>query len=209
MGVPAAAGISALGTPPTGDKANAVVTGTFGAIGPSAPFAFRGPMNVAIWASVNTALTTTANSNAASVASGTGIAAGQAVKSANVPAGTTWLTFSGTSGTLAFPPGFTSANVVTGVDASASFTGAAILWVGTIQVERSFDGGYTWIPANIGGAGQVAQYAAGTPVSLTFGEPEKFVLYRLNCIAYTSGTINYRISQNAGAAESLDIGQLI
>ena len=48
----------------------------------------------------------------------------------------------------------------------------------------------------------------GTPVSLTFGEPERNVLYRTNCLAYTSGTINYRISQTGGANESLAIGPL-
>ena len=101
-----------------------------------------------------------------------------------------------------------NAVTVTGTDANASFTGAAIDYVGTVQVERTFDGGFTWVVCNIGGAGQLAQFAAGTPVSVTFGEPEKDVLYRLNCIAYSSGTINYRISQTGGAAESLAIGPL-
>ena len=57
-------------------------------------------------------------------------------------------------------------------------------------------------------AGALAQFTAGTPVSVTFGEPEKNVLYRLNCIAYTSGTINYRFSQTAGANEALNFGPL-
>jgi hypothetical protein len=30
----------------------------------------------------------------------------------------------------------------------------------------------------------------------------------LNCLAWTSGTINFRISQTGGAAESLAIGPL-
>lgn len=254
-------------------------------------------MNVAIWASVVTALTTTNASGSASVVSGTGIAVGSAINSTNVPRGTTWKTFSGTSGTLAFPivtlpatdlslaagtatlppgsnvsrlvgatvtvasnasrvtipagttvaavfqtdiaptidnpgrPGIvqlsaaptavsslkdpvplqfalTNNSVTTGVDAAASFTDAALAFVGTIQIERSFDGGATWILCNIGGAGAPAIYNAGTPVNLTFGEPEKDVLYRLNCTAFTSGTINYRISQTGGAAESLAIGPL-
>jgi hypothetical protein len=101
-----------------------------------------------------------------------------------------------------------NAITVTGTDANASFSGAAINYSATVQLERSFDGGLTWIICNVGGSGQLAQWATGTPVNITFGEPEKNVLYRLNCIAYSSGTINYRISQTGGAAESLAIGPL-
>ena len=100
------------------------------------------------------------------------------------------------------------AAVVAGVDTAAVFTGAGVAYSGTVQLERSFDGGGTWLVCNIGGAGALAQYNSGTPVSLTFGEPEQDVLYRLNCVAYTSGTINYRISQTGGAAESLAVGPL-
>ena len=122
------------------------------------------------------------------------------VNSVNVPAGTTWVAFSGTSGTLSAPA------LVTGTDNAAVVTGAGILFVGGVQLERSFDGGSTWIVCNVGGTGVLAQYATGTPVSFTFGEPEKQVLYRLNCYAYTSGAINYRISETGGAAESLQVG---
>lgn len=209
MGIPAPAGVGASGAPPAGDQANAVLSGAFAAIGVSQPFAFRGPMNLAIWASLVDALTTTKGSLNASVASGTGIAVGQAVNSVNVPPGTTWATFASPNGTLALPAGYSTANIVSGTDAAAIVTGAGILYVGTVQIERSFDGGRTWIVCNVGGSGQLAQYNAGTPVSLTFGEPEKQVLYRLNCVAYTSGVINYRISQTGGAAESLAIGQLV
>ena len=87
-----------------------------------------------------------------------------------------------------------------GADANAIFTGAAVSFVGTVQLERSLDGGNTWIIANVGGTGTLAQYTAGTPVSVTFGEPEEGITYRWNCIAYTSGTINYRISTTGGAA---------
>ena len=290
MGIPAPFGIAASGLPPPGDQANAVLAGTILGIGVTQPFAFRGPMNLFIWASVVTALTTTAGSLSASVASGTGLAAGSSIKSANVPPGTIWGAFSGTSGTLSLPPitqtgivnvsapqiaglaltnGLLGATVtgpgipsgttvdqiitpavaatdqspgvlgvvhitntptsapvnnaplpfftftegvgditVSGADAAASFTGAGVVYVGTVQVERSFDGGYTWLICNIGGAGQLAQFTAGTPVSITFGEPEKQILYRLNCTAYSSGVINYRISQTGGAAESLAIGPL-
>jgi hypothetical protein len=107
----------------------------------------------------------------------------------------------------------TIANVIatSGTDNLASFTGAAIVYTGTVQIERTFDGGKTWLVCNVGSGGTLAQYSAGTPVNLTFGEPEKEVLYRLNCTAYTavSGiSLNYRISQTGGAAESLAIGPL-
>ena len=298
MGIPAAIGVSASGRPNSGDKASAVVSGTLTAVGPGDPFAFRGPTNWLIYASVNTALTTTNGSTSASVVSGTGLAPGVAIKSANVPPGTTWATFSGTTGTLAFPaktlacggvslsssqlivpagcsasslvgatisvpstvegvtfptgttvtgviqadvaptqgnpngvPGIvalsapptavpvnnslhfvrfalTSNSVTTGTDSAALFTGAAIAWSGTVQIERSFDGGNTWVVCSTGSAGTPAQYSTGTPVSIVFGEPERFVLYRMNCIAYTSGTINYRISETGGANESLTVGPL-
>ena len=77
-----------------------------------------------------------------------------------------------------------------------------------VQLERSFDGGLTWIVCNLGSAGTLAQWNGGGPIGLTFGEPERQVAYRFNCIAYTSGTINYRISQTGGADESLAIGPL-
>lgn len=295
MGIPAAQGVDGSGLPPAGDQANAVVSGTFKAIGPGLPFAFRGPMNLLLWASITTALTTTTGSTAATVTSATGLAVGDAVSSVNAPPGTTIGVLAGTNATLALPtltlpgvvstssaqmtglpsttgllgatvsgPGYPAGVTVlgivvpaiaatnispgqpgtlllssaptiapvnnapqlfafaltgngittTGADAAASFTGATITFNGTIQMERSFDGGQTWIVGNIGGAGFLAQWtgAAVGPVSLTFGEPEKNVLYRLNCTAFTSvlggGTINYRISQTGGAAESLAIGPL-
>ena len=303
MGIPSALGVAAAGLPNLNDQASAVVSGALSAVGPGDPFAFRGPMNFEIYASItNIAFTTTNGSLAASVSSGAGMAVGGAINSANVPAGTTWGTFSGTSGTLALPavtligwdfslssaqirlppgsnvsrlvgasvtvpsnneqltipsgttvisvvqadvaptatsPGVAgivqlsnaptavpqvktqhegtrravrfqlSASAITsGTDAAAVFTGAGVAYSGTVQVERSFDGGLTWLPCNVGGSGALAQYNFGTPISMTFGEPEKWVLYRANCIAYASGTINYRASQTGGANESLAIGPL-
>ncbi len=298
MGIPAQAGADASGLPNAGDQATAFVSGTLSAVGPGDAFAFRGPMNMMIYGSVtNIGFTTTNASASASVSSGTGMAIGGAINSKNVPLGTTWKTFSGTSGTLALPaytypaynfslnstyltlpPGSNVANllgatvtvpstaeqvtipsgttvsaiiqadiaatanspgqvgiialsalptvvppdnsprllrfaltsnaIVTGVDAAAVFTGASVTFSATLQVERSFDGAQTWLPCNIGGSGTLAQYTAGTPISLVFGEPERNVLYRVNCIAYTSGTINYRVSQTGGANESLAIGPL-
>jgi hypothetical protein len=294
MSIPAAIGASASGLPNAGDQANAVVAGQITAVGPQPAFAFRGPMNVAIWDSINTALTTTAGSLAATVASGAGLAAGDAINSVNLPRGSTIGALAGTNVTLALAPrthpgtisadgkitgsfptdrllgatvtvpstaeGITlpagttvtgivqaaiaptqgnpvwtpgiiqlSANpttnrldstpqpfqfaltgngvVTTGADAAATFTGANIQFNATVQLERSFDGGLTYIPCNLGTAGVIALWTTG-PISFTFGEPERQTLYRLNCVAYTSGTINYRISQTGGAAESLAIGPL-
>lgn len=74
-------------------------------------------------------------------------------------------------------------------------------WNATVRIERSFDGGTTWIVAGVGGGGQQASY--NTPnqdVSVVYTEPERGVLYRLNCTSYTSGTINYRMSTTGSAA---------
>lgn len=293
MGKTAPQGVNATGAPPSGDAANAVLSGSFVAVGPSAPFAFRGPMDMSIYASYNTTLTTVKGSSAGTLGAAGTVAAGTAVNSVLVPPGTTVASIAGAVIQMAFPPislvgdfnaslaritglrktlglvgativspyfpagttvlGITQAAavplgsnpgdgagtygivqtsaapsstplfkgpypitflptndcVVTGADTAALFTGAAIVYSGTIQLERSFDGCATWIPANIGGSGTLAQWNAGTPVSLTFGEPEKQIYYRLNCLAYVSGVINYRISQTGGAAESLAIGALI
>lgn len=294
MGIPAAIGLDCAGLPNLGDQANAVAFGVISAIGPQPPFAFRGPMNLAIYASINTALTTTIGSLAASVGSASGLAVGNSVNTTNAPKGTTIGVLAGTNVTLALTPrtqwgtinsagvftgnfptdrllgatvtvpsnnegitlpsgtivsGIIQANVAasanspgvpgiiqlsknptvvpngtqqfpllftltgnaivaTGADSTAVFTGASIQYAATVQLERSFDGGGTWVVCNIGSNGELAIWSAGTPVSLTFGEPEKNVLYRLNCTAYASGVINYRISQTGGAAESLAIGPL-
>lgn len=270
-------GVGASGSRPAGDLAAAVVIGSFAGVGPSAPFAFQGWANLAIWATVTTTLTTTAGSLSASVSSGTGIAAGGSVNSVNVPPGTTWGTFSGTSGTLALPPltfagsidesgvitgmasttgllgatvtrpsgsaapalaagttvsailsatsvllslaptSFATLNVqnhfifaptgnavLGGTDANAVFTGPALTWSGTVEFERSFDGGATWICCNLS-SGALAQYTGG-PVNTSWNEPERGVCYRFNCTAYSSGTINYRMSQTSGGAMSLTTG---
>lgn len=63
----------------------------------------------------------------------------------------------------------------------------------TLQLERTFDRGTTWIPCGIDAAGTSAAYTAG--LSAVVEEIEDAVLYRWNCTAYTSGTVNYRVSQ--------------
>jgi hypothetical protein len=67
------------------------------------------------------------------------------------------------------------------------------LWgtfVGTVQLERSFDKGSTWLPVTA--LGNSITFTG--PCTEVFEEPEYCVTYRLNCTAYTSGTINYRLS---------------
>lgn len=76
-------------------------------------------------------------------------------------------------------------------------------WNATVRLERSFDGGATWIVAGVGGGGQQASW--NTPnqdVSVVVSEPEMGMLYRLNCPVYASGTIKYRMSTNSGSASS-------
>lgn len=66
-------------------------------------------------------------------------------------------------------------------------------FVGTIQLQRSFDGGTTWIPRAFNWTSTLA--TSTVPISWVFDEGELGVQYRVACTAYTSGTINYRISQ--------------
>jgi len=204
MGIPAPAGVAASGAPSAGDQANAVISGSITAVGPAQCFAFLGPMNLALYASINTTLTTTAGSTAATVGSNSGLAVGNAIKGANIPYGTTIGVLSGTNVTLALPPGVQSSQILAGADANAIFTGGLITFSATVQLERSFDGGATFTVCNIGSSGALAQWTAG-PINLSFGEPERQVLYRLNCIAYSSGTINYRISQSGQATSTLSL----
>jgi hypothetical protein len=62
---------------------------------------------------------------------------------------------------------------------------------GSVQLERSFDGS-AWLPITAAG---MQLYVWSAPASEVAEEPEYGVLYRLNCTAYASGTINYRMSQ--------------
>jgi len=67
------------------------------------------------------------------------------------------------------------------------------LWgtfVGTVVLERSFDGGNTWLPVT-----SVSCYSFSAPISTSFEDGEYGNQYRFRCSSYTSGTINYRISQ--------------
>jgi hypothetical protein len=63
-------------------------------------------------------------------------------------------------------------------------------FVGTVQLERQFAGGTVWHPLTALGT-PICVWTA--PCSESFDEPQAGVQYRLNCTAYTSGTISYRI----------------
>lgn len=83
-------------------------------------------------------------------------------------------------------------------------------WNGSIQLERSFDGGTTWYVCGVGGGGAQAIYATNNQdVSFVVGECERGVLYRLNCTVHVSGVVNYRFSTSGAAAMSLAIASSI
>ena len=109
------------------------------------------------------------------------------------------------------PAGDQATNVLTGAFAAVG-VGAAIImygtfnvtvwgtgggntaWSGSVRLERSFDGGTTWIVAGVGGTGAQAVWATGTDISVQAFETERGVAYRLNCTALTAGTLAWRIS---------------
>lgn len=66
-------------------------------------------------------------------------------------------------------------------------------FVGTVVLEKSFDAGANWVPVLHPATNTAVSYTA--PSAAVFYEPEDGVLYRFRCSAYTSGTINYRLSK--------------
>lgn len=65
-------------------------------------------------------------------------------------------------------------------------------FVASFQLERSFDGGTTWLPITAAGT---QLYVWTAPESESASESEYGIKYRLNVTSYTSGTLNVRISQ--------------
>src|ERR1044072_6658965 len=92
-----------------------------------------------------------------------------------------------------------STGAVVAQDFNLSLSGT---FVATVQLERSFDGGSNWLPVT---------YVDGSaltwtvPVSTTLNEPELGVQYRLNCTAFTSGTVRYRTSRSPTAMSAYQI----
>lgn len=64
----------------------------------------------------------------------------------------------------------------------------------SIVLEKSFDGGTTWIPVSLDGTGlPVSLVSQGA--SIVTQEIEAGMLYRVNCSSYASGSAFWRISQ--------------
>ena len=63
---------------------------------------------------------------------------------------------------------------------------------GSVQLERSMDGGTTWAPIFILGT---QYYVYTAPAAETFGAESVQGIYSLNCTSYVSGTITYWINQ--------------
>lgn len=66
-------------------------------------------------------------------------------------------------------------------------------FTGTVVIESSFDGGANFRPVRTDLAGTALQFTAAG--GCLIDEVERGVVYRARCTAYTSGTINVRISQ--------------
>ena len=101
-----------------------------------------------------------------------------------------------------------SASIKSGTDAAALFAGAAVMFTGAVQLEKSFDGGVTWIVDMNSAGTQLLFTNPTTQIALRIGEPELGVLYRVNCTVYSAGNVNYRISATGAGAKSLGYRQL-
>ena len=88
---------------------------------------------------------------------------------------------------------FTGTGASSSINVRGGFNTA--LWgvfVGTVILEQSYDGGATWLPVSVDTSGTANAYTA--PMNIVWIQPERDVFSRLRCSAFTSGTINYRIS---------------
>ena len=88
---------------------------------------------------------------------------------------------------------FTSTNSGTSVVMIGAFN--VSVWgtfSATVVLERSFDAETTWLPVSFPDGTNISYTAAG---SGSWAEIEYGVYYRLRCSAFTSGTVNWRISR--------------
>ncbi|MEI6281979.1 MAG: hypothetical protein WCP82_04580 [Alphaproteobacteria bacterium] len=191
-----------------------MLSGSFTAAGQaSRPINVYGAFNLSMYGVIVGSLATVAGSVNATFDPKASLAPGQGLYGANVPPGTlvTSLTTSGV-GTMATVQlgGLSTSQVGTitsGTDATALLTGTGIYpTAATVELQRTFDGGYTWVTAGIGGGGQPASYAFGAAgitneVSFVASEPELGVGYRLVCTAFSGTTrLDYRLSISGLAA---------
>lgn len=100
-------------------------------------------------------------------------------------------TFSGT-GTGTFSP--SSATFIK-FRGTANLTLGGTSPVGTVKLEKSYDT-TTWFDVSVDSLGTPASWTLGasTEISVLVDEPEADVAYRVNCTAYTSGTITARLA---------------
>jgi hypothetical protein len=101
-----------------------------------------------------------------------------------------------TTGTLTAVANGSAFMPETAADLRALISFNVALWgtfVATVILEKSFDNGVTYVPVLRPGGNTAVSYSA--PSAEVIGEPEDGVLYRLRCTAYTSGTVNYRLSK--------------
>ena len=106
-------------------------------------------------------------------------AAGAADQAAQILAGS--FTATGQSGAIALYGPF-----------SVAIWGA---FAATLQLQKSFDGGNTWIPYGADDSGVIPTLSA--PTAFRVVESELGINYRLACTGFTSGMVNYRLSASA------------
>ena len=68
---------------------------------------------------------------------------------------------------------------------------------GTVVIKKSWDSGSSWYAVSKNADGDDAEYTTASDVAFNgmVEEHEGRVLYKLECTAFTSGTITYRMSQ--------------
>lgn len=220
MGKPLPNGGGDSTRPPKGDRANAVIQGTFTAAGQvSQPFPLYGAFNVVMYGAASLSLITGAATATATindpntVLTGLALAPGQGISAASVPQGAVIASLSTThiGGFTTVTLGGLTTSQIAGLTVSttaAILTGIGITPTASVALERCFDGGATWITCGVGALGQPAVYdfgpaAINNPVSFVVADPEFEVQYRLNCLALSGSVpLDYRISTSGGAALS-------
>lgn len=71
-------------------------------------------------------------------------------------------------------------------------------WVGTVQVDKSSDGGTTWVTAGATRTGQIGSDSSMTTNGVWHGNAAALTQLRVRCTAYTSGTVTVRIQPGYG-----------
>ena len=64
--------------------------------------------------------------------------------------------------------------------------------VGTVKIQKSYDGGTTYVDVSLDTTGSPASYSiSNSSIDVVLLNLEQSAVYRFNCTAYTSGTIFY------------------